>query len=688
MNENVFETLKVRKDKLRSLIEQAASFGWIDSDRKNEMMEKMDSDVLTIGVIGQMKCGKSTFLNSFVFGDTILPSATTPMTAALSVITYGEKERIVAEFYTRDEWAEQKIQAARSLEDAGGNAAEESKIKAAKELVSKADKLGGELESLLGKTQEDDFSNLIEYVGADGKYISITKSVKIFYPKEYLKDVEVVDTPGFNDPIVSREERTKEFLKKADVVLMMLYAGRPFDATDREIIFKNVSQCGIGKVLIGINKYDIPFENGESEQEVRDYVIEEIRKACRVGNNDILNEILKETSPIPLSAEMALLSMLPMSKILENETLSFAWNRHCENFEVSSQQGLREKSHIDNLSKAVKDVVIREKDSIIFSKPLNAILAAGASKKEELDNKILKAKEEKENLNLPDDELEEKEDRLKKAHKRLDRKISSLGDDIESKLRNIIRKGKNLLEDDVDSACGKIRNIVETEWKMLTNFESKIYPRIDAELTRLTTRTLKRSVDDLASNAKCTIDGCIREFFSDTEDLLMRYLPDFDSRDFIKGVQKKVEVEVDDKDLFTVDREEEEEEYGLLDGLFDILNGATYGLLGMVGRGFSYNEAKANVLSRINAISSEFESEPYLEAVLKHKDTIIATVKKAFIDELIQPLQTQIEEIRADKSNKALRIKENEQLLEELKKQEKELKEQIASIEILKVSLV
>lgn len=688
MNENVFETLKVRKDKLRSLIEQAASFGWIDSDRKNEMMEKMDSDVLTIGVIGQMKCGKSTFLNSFVFGDTILPSATTPMTAALSVITYGEKERIVAEFYTRDEWAEQKIQAARSLEDAGGNAAEESKIKAAKELVSKADKLGGELESLLGKTQEDDFSNLIEYVGADGKYISITKSVKIFYPKEYLKDVEVVDTPGFNDPIVSREERTKEFLKKADVVLMMLYAGRPFDATDREIIFKNVSQCGIGKVLIGINKYDIPFENGESEQEVRDYVIEEIRKACRVGNNDILNEILKETSPIPLSAEMALLSMLPMPKILENETLSFAWNRHCENFEVSSQQGLREKSHIDNLSKAVKDVVIREKDSIIFSKPLNAILAAGASKKEELDNKILKAKEEKENLNLPDDELEEKEDRLKKAHKRLDRKISSLGDDIESKLRNIIRKGKNLLEDDVDSACGKIRNIVETEWKMLTNFESKIYPRIDAELTRLTTRTLKRSVDDLASNAKCTIDGCIREFFSDTEDLLMRYLPDFDSRDFIKGVQKKVEVEVDDKDLFTVDRKEEEEEYGLLDGLFDILNGATYGLLGMVGRGFSYNEAKANVLSRINAISSEFESEPYLEAVLKHKDTIIATVKKAFIDELIQPLQTQIEEIRADKSNKALRIKENEQLLEELKKQEKELKEQIASIEILKVSLV
>ena len=46
----------------------------------------------------------------------ILPAATTPMTAALSVITYGEKEHIVAEFYTADEWAEQKIQALRGRE--------------------------------------------------------------------------------------------------------------------------------------------------------------------------------------------------------------------------------------------------------------------------------------------------------------------------------------------------------------------------------------------------------------------------------------------------------------------------------------------------------------------------------------------------------------------------------------------
>ncbi len=380
MSENIFNTLKERKDALRDFVEKAYNFGWINKTRKAEMLNKLESDTLTIGVIGQMKCGKSTFLNSFVFENTILPSATTPMTAALSVITYGEKERIIAEFYTPDEWAEQKMQASRSLDEAEGNAAEESKIKAAKELVSKADKLGSSLNGLLGKTQEDSFENLIEYVGADGKYISITKSVTIYYPKDYLKGVEIVDTPGFNDPIVSREERTKDFLKRADVVLMMLYAGRPFDSTDKDIIFKNVRQCGIGKILIGINKYDIPYcseSNPEDENQIREYVISEIKKACREENDNILNEILGETTPIPLSAEMALISQLPMSQIMGSDALSFAWKRHCSNFGISTQEEMRNWSHINDLTQAVKNMVITEKDRILFSAPINSILAAG-----------------------------------------------------------------------------------------------------------------------------------------------------------------------------------------------------------------------------------------------------------------------------------------------------------------------
>lgn len=691
MSDNIFETLKERKTKLKSFIEKAALFGWVDETRKKDLLAKIDSDKLTIGVIGQMKCGKSTFLNSFVFGNTILPSATTPMTAALSVITYGERERVVAEFYTPDEWAEQKMQAARSLDEAQGNAGEESKIKAAKELVAKAEKLGSRLSGLLGKTQEDDFGNLIEYVGADGKYISITKSVTIYYPKDYLKGVEIVDTPGFNDPIVSREERTKDFLKRADVVLMMLYAGRPFDATDRDIIFKNVRQCGIGKVLIGINKYDIPYcseTNPEDEDTIRQYVIDEIKKACRECGDNILTEILVDTTPIPLSAEMALLSQLPMAQIMGSDTLSFAWKRHCQNFGVSTQQEMRQWSHVDNLTSAVTEMVMKEKDAILFSKPINAVIAAGAEQSSTVDKDIQLTKSEIEILQLPDDEIESKERSLSRVHRKFERKIESLGEDIESEMRNIIRKGKDNLEDDVDSACKKMRDIVNTEWGPFTNFDSKILPKLEAEIDRLVTRTLKRSVEGLASTAKRTIDRCISDFFSDSEELLMRALPDFDSRNFIKTVQKKIDVEVTEKDLFTMSKDDSEEEFGLMDFIGAFLNGASFGVFELAGRALNRSSEKASVLNQINSISRDFDPSPYLEAVMANKDKIIQTAKTAFLDNLIVPLQEQLGGIMSQLKDKETRLTNARKRLHDLTELRKKISEEVAEIENIKSSLL
>ena len=431
MEHNLFEELQAKKQQLIAFAKKAVEYGWIPETKEEatnkgiisleEIKEKTEKDTLTIGVIGQMKCGKSTFLNSFVFKDDVLPAATTPMTAALSVITYGEKEHIVAEFYTADEWAEQKMQALREESEAT-DTLDASKIKAAKELVSKANKLGTSLDTYLGKTKDDSFDQLIEYVGAEGKYVSITKSVTIYYPNEYLKGVEVVDTPGFNDPIVSREERTKAFLAKADVVIMMLYAGRPFDATDRDIIFKNVRQCGIGKVLIGINKYDIPYcskTNPEDENQIKDYVKQEIKKACRECNDNTLVEILNDVEPIPLSAEMALLSELPMNKITSSDSFEFAWKRHCSNFGISTQTEMYRWSHIDQFIKAVQNMIDTEKGKILFKKPINAILAAGEKIKTDNEDALSLLSNKITLLLAPDSDLEEKEEKLLKAKKRI-----------------------------------------------------------------------------------------------------------------------------------------------------------------------------------------------------------------------------------------------------------------------------
>ena len=689
MEQNLFEEFQNKKNKLKSLALKAKDFGWIDENRCKELIDKLEKDILTIGVIGQMKCGKSTFLNSFVFEDSVLPAATTPMTAALSVITYGEQKKVVAEFYTNDEWEEQKAQAARSLDDVAGDTMAESKIKAAKELVSKASRLGSNLRDYLGKTKEDSFDNIIEYVGADGKYVSITKSVKIYYPKEYLNGVEIVDTPGFNDPIVSREERTKEFLKKADVVLMMLYAGRPFDATDRDIIFKNVSQCGIGKVLIGINKYDIPYcsdVNPEDEEQIKDYVKAEIAKACRESNDNTLSDILSEAEPIPLSAEMALLSVLPMSKVNSEEALSFAWNRHCSNFGIGSQPEMRKWSHIDDLVNAIRNLIDKEKSQILFAKPLNAIYAAGGKLKMDNENALNQKKAEITMLQSPDDDLEERESNLSKACRRLEKKLSFLEDSLNDDVRTLVNNGEDILEDLVDSACNKMENVVETDFGRFTKVEA-LQPKFDKITSNLVNRDVKRKMKNLHDEGRRKFMSSIQDFFTDAEDILLKYLPDIDPRDLIKDLQGTIKLDMENVSLFSKEGEEVTDAGwldiigGLLGGFLD---GISLGLVGAVGRVFTHNSTKIDLLNFINNQRNNFDWGDLLQGAFANKDKIINNIRQKLIEDMLNPLQKKVEEIRNDKANKETKLEEAKAALDGLLEKKTILEVQLEEVTSLK----
>ena len=676
MAQNFFEELQEKKQNLKVLATKAKEYGWIDADREQEIIEKLNNDVLTIGVIGQMKCGKSTFLNSFVFEDDVLPAATTPMTAALSVITYGEDKKIVAEFYTKDEWEEQKVQAMRSLDDVRGNALEESKVKAAKELVEKSSKLGTKLYDYLGKTQEDSFEHLIEYVGADGRYISITKSVTIYYPVEYLKGVEIVDTPGFNDPIVSREERTKAFLNKADVVLLMLYAGRPFDATDRDILFKNVAECGTGKVLIGINKYDIPaagekdpnnprryIKEPEDEEQIKQYVKDELIKACKDCNDNLMKDILRETEPIPLSAEMALLSELPMSVITSSDAYSYAWNRDCEAFDVSSQKEMRELSHLDNLVDAIKHVVEVEKEEILIRKPLNAIVAAGNKRKDEIEQGIQEASLIINALNQPDDELDEMLEKIKKANRRMQKKVDTLGEDIQYQISEIVRKGRIQLEDSVDGACNRMYALIDGMGRFSSAQE--VATQLQRQSQSLVTRTLKREVENISENAKGKIKSCIEDFLGSADDILTKYLPDYNSRDFIKKIEREINVEIEDNEIF-----DSKNAISINDDYRStIIKNLVCGQEGN----------KASLSAKVDQIKATDVSS-FLDTAFSRRDAILSSVKAKVIDNLILPLEKQLEDIVENKDKKNQKLQENKEMVEALRADLSVINEQIKSI--------
>lgn len=661
MEQNIFEEYQTEKKRLIKIAAQARANNWINEKQEQEIIEKINNSTLTLGVIGQMKCGKSTFLNTFVFGDTVLPAATTPMTAALSIITYGPEKKIEVEFYTSEEWEEQKYQASRNFDDVRGNEMEESKIKAAKELVSKACNIPGNIHDYLGNKKKDNFNNLKEYVGADGKYISITKSVTLYYPHDYLKGVEIVDTPGFNDPIVSREERTKNFLKRADVVLLMLYAGRAFDSTDKTILFKNVRECGIGKILIGVNKYDIAYGNGELESNIISTVKEQIEKACSTSGDEALITLIKERDPILLSAEMALMSQLPMSRVMQEFATS--WNNVCRDFEISSQPQMAEKSHIAELINAIKDIIQRNKIEVLLKKPYNAIRGAALTQKESLETELQQIQMLINNLQQPNKELEERLEKLKKANKRMSGKLEVLDDDIDLSFSELLRKGRHEMEDEVDAACKKLDHEIDNLKRMAGT--DALDNKWRSTWNILVDRTLKRCAEKLTKDTKRQLNSCVREFCEETENILLRNIKDedFDARDFMKRVTKSISESLD-YDMYSDENDEgnneTEDSISFLEAIGIVcaipIFPAVY-LGDKIGKAlFGNNDVKRELHKKVENARSSFNCEAFLEGLKSRKGKVIEAVRQKVLDELISPLQTQLEEILSNTQDREQRL--------------------------------
>ena len=79
--------------------------------------------------------------------------------------------------------------------------------------------------------------------------------VAVTYPVEWLRDINIVDTPGTNAIIRKHEEITSEFVPRADLVLFVTSADRPFTESERQFISK-IRDWG-KKVVFVVNKIDI-----------------------------------------------------------------------------------------------------------------------------------------------------------------------------------------------------------------------------------------------------------------------------------------------------------------------------------------------------------------------------------------------------------------------------------------------
>ncbi len=103
------------------------------------------------------------------------------------------------------------------------------------------------------------------------------------HPAELLRELSVVDTPGTNAVIRRHEELTSDFVPRADLVLFVTSADRPFSESEREFL-QRIREWG-KKIVFIVNKIDIlagPAEQEEVLAYVRDNAAQLLGEAPQV----------------------------------------------------------------------------------------------------------------------------------------------------------------------------------------------------------------------------------------------------------------------------------------------------------------------------------------------------------------------------------------------------------------------
>lgn len=271
-------------------------------DRDAENIDRLSRDIqtkldkfrredrkLTLAVVGRVKAGKSSFLNELIFqGKDILPHAFRPKTATLTKIEYDAHPHMTITYYRPVEW-EQLEKLAKQESSTRGD------VKTAKELVNDVKNSGLDVKPYLAKGQEiidmpDEAqmeSVLDTYVGANGQLTPIVKSVTLCINRPELEGLSIVDTPGTNDPIVSRTQTTKDFLAECDVVFFLTVASQALVRPDIDLLQTQLPGQGVGDIRLIASKFDeVVYDASEAYDSLEEAILAEKEKFQRRAEGD------------------------------------------------------------------------------------------------------------------------------------------------------------------------------------------------------------------------------------------------------------------------------------------------------------------------------------------------------------------------------------------------------------------
>ncbi|PSB02700.1 dynamin family protein [Merismopedia glauca] len=237
-----------------------------DLDRVSDKLKK---GVFRLLVLGDMKRGKSTFLNALI-GEKVLPSDVNPCTAILTVLRYGTTKKVTVYFSDRRSPEELDFQ--------------EFKLKYTID-PSEAKQLEQENKSA--------FPN-VDYAVVE-------------YPLPLLaKGVEIVDSPGLNDT-EARNELSLGYVNNCHAILFVLAASQPCTLAERRYLENYIKDRGLS-VFFLINAWDRvreslidPDDTEElelAETRLRQVFANNLAEYCRVDGYNLYEERVFEVSSL------------------------------------------------------------------------------------------------------------------------------------------------------------------------------------------------------------------------------------------------------------------------------------------------------------------------------------------------------------------------------------------------------
>ncbi len=237
----------------------------------------LEAQTCRVAVIGQVKAGKSSFINALVGRPDLLPNDVNPWTTVVTNLhfyrTPAASESSVFTLFDGDEW--------NRIAESGGVLRElterlvpgfdphllRSQIDAMRKRAE--ERLGPSLASLLGQSHTFatvDKGVLARYVSAGtettltdafgGCYSDITKTADLYFGSDRPGfPVTLVDTPGTNDPLLVRDEITRQSLASAEIYVVVLTAQQPLSAEDLALL-RLLRGLHKERIIIFINRID------------------------------------------------------------------------------------------------------------------------------------------------------------------------------------------------------------------------------------------------------------------------------------------------------------------------------------------------------------------------------------------------------------------------------------------------